>query len=210
MSVDAAIREISTDLDRHEKFASNIKKQLKVETEGDEIGEWNGIIDHIQGTKSNLVMIKEEVVKIEVALKKEASSLTAVEEESKNEKTPSKVDKKLPDTTGKGAIRNTHRRCGKCGCCRGTCEAAKRDPSEWCDVCKKKKLGETTGNRGCKKRQECSESKEQDNKRRTGSVSALDPVKRKAFERSPEHLLASKKSNVDSDGLGDDTDEGVM
>ena len=75
----------------------------------------------------------------------------------------------------------------------------------WCDVCKKRKLGENTGNRGCKKRTECREAKTDTSARARSSSqdSNLEPPKRKP-EKSPDKKSKSKKSHIAGGSEADD------
>lgn len=70
-----------------------------------------------------------------------------------------------------------NKRCGKCIACKDSCEGEGRDPSDWCDICKKKKLGDPTHNKACKKRKECNKVDPKRDREETTSGESPDSKK---------------------------------
>ena len=97
------------------------------------------------------------------------------------------------ENKSKPRVANT--RCGHCHECRESCELLNRKTCDWCDICIKKKNGEGTGNRGCKKRSPCV----------VGAKAEKAPGKRKPVESPPEKKEPKKVNHdsVGSDGKND-------
>ena len=140
---------------------------------------------------------------------KETDSKNSVDKQSENHRgrLPSNENSMIPlrsnNDPPKSIQRTSNRRCGKCLACKGTCDTAQRDPSGWCDLCKKKKLGENTENRSCKKRQDCSEQKSEAGKKPLSS--STESSKRKP-EKSPDDKSKSKKVHAGGDESTDGED----
>ena len=216
VSFDASIIDCHRDLDRHERFASTamqlenqqealgewnglLESITSTRTELTKLSDSTADMKKSMGERTDTARVaaskgeepKESVASQVVKALADVVEIVVSKSEEVKETGSSKDGKSTAQKSSdslKPPGRTVIRRCGKCISCKGTCEGAQRDPCVWCDTCKKKKLGENTGNRSCKKRLECKETKQDS-----------DTVKRKPDKSPDEKQKAKKSNNTDSE-----------